>query len=132
MDKLPKIERRPFWQFICPVCKAERRSTYWPSPRPQHYIGLFMTTVLSTMLFWKVFHEKGVVLGFIYWALFEFFYRARARQSLICPHCGFDPYLYKHDVKLARSKIEKFFEDKNKEKAAEIATEADDTSNPKK
>lgn len=49
---------------------------------------------------------KGSFINLIFWGVFEFYYRARARQSLICPHCSFDPYLYKYDVKLARKKIE--------------------------
>lgn len=63
-------------------------------------------------LFWPLFKFKGLFMFIPVWAVFEFFYRLRARQSLICPHCGFDPYLYKHDVGLARKKIEKFFEEK--------------------
>ena len=58
---------------------------------------------------------------------FEFVYRARARQSLICPHCGFDPYVYKHDVKLARKKVELFFEQK---KRAGIQPDAEKATDP--
>ena len=115
MDSLPfQYQKRPFWEFYCPVCKAQRRSFYWPSPRPKHYIALGVLSVVVTAIFWPWTGFKGFFLNLPVWAIFEFFYRARARQSLICPHCNFDPYLYKHDVKLAREKIEQHFADKNK------------------
>jgi hypothetical protein len=52
-------------------------------------------------------------------------YRAYARQSLICPHCGFDPYLYKHDVKLARKKVEEFFAARKKPEPPKAPPQAD-------
>ena len=70
-------------------------------------VGVFLA-----MCAWPFVGSKGVFLVLPIWALFEFFYRAKARQSLICPHCGFDPYLYKYDTKLARQKVEKFFADR--------------------
>lgn len=70
--------------------------------------------VVLTGALWSWMGVKGVFLFFPVWAVFEFVYRARARQSLVCPYCGFDPYLYKYDVKLAREKVKKFFADKAK------------------
>ncbi len=122
MESLPfQYQKRPYWEFYCPVCKAKRRTFYWPSPRKKHYISLGVLAFCLTGVLWPLFGFKGFFLNFPIWGLFEFFYRARARQSLICPHCGFDPYLYKYDVKLARQKIEQFFEEKNKMRMASPA-----------
>ena len=113
MDSLPfQYQKREYWEFYCPVCKGQRRSFYWPSPRRRHYIQLGVFAAVTTLLLWPFVGLKGFFLNLPVWATFEFFYRARARQSLICPHCGFDPYLYKHDVKLARQKMEKFWADR--------------------
>jgi hypothetical protein len=126
MESLPfQYQKRDFWEFYCPICKKQRRSFYWPSPRLRHYLrfvgfGLFMAGCL-----WPWCGFKGLFLILPAWALFEFFYRARARQSLICPYCGFDPYIYKHDVKLARQKVEQFFAARN---AAKEATKKSDTA----
>jgi hypothetical protein len=106
------LNKKPFWEFICPVCKTVRRSTYWPSPRPKHYLALIIFTIFITYVFWNYTGLKGLFLFFVFWPIFEFFYRLFARQALICPHCGFDPYLYKYNVDLARKKIEDFFKEK--------------------
>ncbi len=122
MDSLPfRYQQREYWEFYCPVCKAQRRSFYWPSPRKRHYgalaiLGLFITAVCQPWI-----GLRGVVFIFPIWAVFEFAYRARARQSLICSRCGFDPYLYKYDVKLARDKVERFWADKKKKTQAKAA-----------
>ena len=92
----------------------ERRSFYWPSPRPRHYFSLFVFGAVQTLALWPWTKIKGLVLIFPVWAAFEFFYRLRARQSLICPNCGFDPYLYKFDVQLARKKVEEHFAEKKR------------------
>jgi hypothetical protein len=99
-----------------------------------HRLGLSITSGFSCLepfrpLFYGVGPGlKGVFLIFPVWALFEFVYRARARQSLICPHCGFDPYLYKHDIKLARKKVELFFAEKKKQSGG--AGEPSNPTNP--
>ncbi len=113
MESLPfQFEKKDYWEFYCPICKMQRRSFYWPSPRVKHYARLAFFIACLAGLLWPFMGFKGAFIGFPVWAAFEFFYRARARQSLICPHCGFDPYLYKFDVKLARKKVEQFFEEK--------------------
>jgi rubredoxin len=119
MDSLPfQYQKREFWEFYCPVCKIERRSFYWPSPRRKHYFALFILAFFMTSLVGFFFGPssaaKSIFLILPIWALFEFFYRAKARQSLICPSCGFDPYLYKYDVQLAREKVKQFFDAKEK------------------
>ena len=117
LESLPfQYQKKDYWEFYCPICKMQRRSFYWPSPRLRHYFQLIVFVAFMTFALWNWFGVKGMFLGFPAWAVFEFFYRARARQSLICPHCGFDPYLYKFDVKLARKKVEQFFDNKKKTK----------------
>lgn len=135
MESLPfQFQKRPFWEFFCPVCKAQRRSFYWPSPRLKHYISLSIFAILITLIMYPFFGMKGFVVNLPIWVVFEFVYRARARQSLICPHCGFDPYLYKHDVKLARQKMDEFFEEKRKaqENQKTLQNQQPTTENPKK
>ena len=109
-SELPFIlQKRPFWTFYCPLCSAERRSFYWPKPQLKHYIQLTVFTIFWLVVLYPLFGVKGVFVSLPIWVLFEFFYRARARQSLICPHCGFDPYLYKFDPKLAKERVKEFF-----------------------
>ena len=125
MDSLPfEYQKKKYWEFYCPVCKSQRRTLFWPSPRPRHYLSLVVFISVLVFLLWNWYGLKTLFIGFPIWGGFEFVYRARARQSLICPNCGFDPYLYKHDVKLARQKIEDFFKNKNQSKLNKL-TEMD-------
>ncbi|MGE4232772.1 MAG: hypothetical protein AB7F43_05520 [Bacteriovoracia bacterium] len=113
MERLPFLyQEREFWEFYCPICKIQRRSFYWPTPRKKHYVAIVVAGLFLWLVSWPWAGWKGVFLILPFWAFFEFFYRARARQSLICSQCGFDPYLYKFDVKLARKKVEEFFAEK--------------------
>jgi hypothetical protein len=81
-------------------------------------LALVVLSLVFTAGFSPWIGFRGFFLIFPFWALFEFVYRARARQSLICGRCGFDPYLYKYDVKLARDKVERFFTEKKKQRSA--------------
>ena len=42
--------------------------------------------------------------------VFQVFLRVRYRESVKCPHCGFDPILYKQDPKQAAAKVKGFME----------------------
>jgi hypothetical protein len=113
MESLPfRYEQRQYWEYYCPVCKLQRRSGYWPSPQRHHYLRLVLLTICLEVGLWPLFGLKAGFLIFPVWAIFEFWYRAKARQSLICHRCGFDPYLYKYDVKLARDKVARHWADK--------------------
>jgi hypothetical protein len=118
MDPLPRFEevigktawterRSDAWHFYCPLCRAERRLPYRPSPGgARHYIQVGLTSLFFTLVTWPWFSWKGIVSFLPFWAAFEIFYRGRVRGALGCPHCGFDPYLYLTDVKRARQEVE--------------------------
>lgn len=40
----------------------------------------------------------------------QVFLRIRYRESVKCPHCGFDPILYNHDNEAAAQKVKSFME----------------------
>jgi len=122
MESLPfQYQKREYWEFYCPICKAQRRSFYWPTPRKKHYIQLAVFAACLTFALWRWCGIKGFFLNFVVWGLFEFYYRARARQNLICNQCGFDPYLYKYDVKLARQKMDEFWSHRQKARENRLA-----------
>jgi len=73
---------------------------------------LALLTAAFTLLAWPIFEWKGPFFYLFFWAGFEFFYRLRKRHSLVCNTCGFDPFLYKQDVKKAREAVRKFWEEK--------------------
>lgn len=94
------------WSFYCPVCRANRIVTQKPSLKSFHYLQIFLTAGVFTLVTWHWFSWRGMVSFFPFWIVFEFFYRTRVRIALSCPHCGFDPYLYLADARWARDEME--------------------------
>jgi glutaredoxin len=65
---------------------------------------------------WPLFTWKGIVVIVPFWTIFETVYRARTRAALACPHCGFDPYLFARDIKLAAQEVDTHWRRKFAEK----------------
>lgn len=88
-------------------------------------IGL--TAVIVTLLTYQWFSWKGMVTFVPLWIAFETLYRVKFREALVCPHCGFDPHLYKMDIQKAREEVRAHWERKQavrtKEEPAQIAAE---------
>jgi hypothetical protein len=45
--------------------------------------------------------------------MFELSIRTDFKKQVPCPHCGFDATWYKKDVKVARSVVKEFWDQKN-------------------
>ncbi len=82
----------------------------------------FLALSLSLgVLLWQWTGPKGFFLAIPFWAAFEVVYRLKARQSIQCRKCGFDPFLFKFDKNLAKKKVEEHF--KAKKQALEPLSE---------
>jgi len=105
------------WAFYCPHCRSPRKIPYRPQPGGwKHFSQIGLTAGFVTLLTWKWFDWKGIVVFLPIWAVFEFFYRSQVRAALSCPNCGFDPILYMVDTQKARDEIEKYWRKKFEEK----------------
>lgn len=110
--RVPKV-----WEFLCPVCKTQRKLPINPNPvRWKHIFQILLSTAFITLCTWPWFELKGIVVFFPLWGLFEFCYRIKVRTMMPCKKCGFDPYLYLTDVKKARGEIEAHFREAFKRK----------------
>jgi hypothetical protein len=105
---------KPLWRnrnsrafaFFCPNCRAQRRVKTHPSPsRVENYFRIGLLTVVFTLAGWSYFGAKGLVSFVPFWAIFEVVFRSRMRVALLCPYCGFDPFLYLYDVDQARAGV---------------------------
>lgn len=96
--------------FFCPLCHHHQSTNTIRRVSWKNAAQLALLTATATFVGWPVFGEKGVAMLFPFWAGFEFFYRLRKRQALICESCGFDPFLYKQDVQKARAKLRQHWE----------------------
>jgi hypothetical protein len=96
--------------FFCPLCKYHQSTNTIQKVGLKHHAQIAIFTAALTGLCWPVFGFAGAFLYFVIWAAFEFGYRLRKRQALICESCGFDPFLYKQDVQRARAALKKHWE----------------------
>jgi len=95
------------WCFICPLCKAPRKVPFQPGFGGFRQVSqIIITSMFFTLVSWPWLGWKGIVSILPFWTGFEVFYRWRTRAVLSCSQCGFDPYLFRIDVKWARREIE--------------------------
>lgn len=101
-------ERQPdVFTFICPLCKRARSLAFRTQPGGfKHIMAVGVTTLLFMLLAWNWFSWKGLVAFVPFWSIFEVVYRWRTRAALFCKECGFDPYLFKTDLKVAKREVE--------------------------
>ncbi len=98
--------------FFCPLCHFHQSTNTIRKVGVRHHLQIAVLTLTTNLITFPIFGFKGVVLYLVYWMGFEFFYRLRKRQALICTSCGFDPFLYKRDVSIARSSLRRHWEAK--------------------
>lgn len=95
------------WSFYCPLCQVSRKLPIRPRPGSARQIAqVGIASAFTTLVFWPLFHFKGLFSFFLLWTAFEIGYRLYVRGRLGCPHCGFDPYLYMDDEVRAKTEIE--------------------------
>ncbi len=96
--------------FYCPLCHCRQGTNALSKMTAWNHLQLAGLTVFVTLVFWSVFGVKGLFLYFIFWGGFEFFYRMRKREAVVCESCGFDPYLFVRDQQKARQALKKHWE----------------------
>lgn len=98
--------------FFCPLCHYHQSTNTIEKVSWKHHAQLVLATLAITLFTWSFFGLKALSFYLVLWAGFEFFYRARKREALICQSCGFDPFLYMRDRKKARSVLKKQWQEK--------------------
>ena len=96
--------------FFCPLCKVHQSTSTIQRVQLKHHGQVLVISLALGLLFFPLFGWNGSLLYLPVWAGFEFFYRLRKRQALICQSCGFDPFLYKQDVHRARTALRQHWE----------------------
>ncbi len=115
---LPHVpSQQGHYDFFCPHCRIERRLATRPNPwQPKYVFQIGLTSMVISLALWPLMGAKGLVSFVPLWAVFETVFRLRARALLVCPECGFDPFLYLQDVKKARAQVEARMRDRFKER----------------
>ncbi len=82
---------------LCAFCRLERRVYTKKSVGWTNVLKAALAAVLLMFIIWQRIEPRAVIFFAIFLAMAEVFIRLRWRMSLPCPHCAFDPLLYKVD-----------------------------------
>ena len=76
------------------------------------YAQILAITLFVGLISFPIFGWKSVFFIFLVWPIFEGVLKTMRRMETPCPHCGFDATWYKRDVRVAKKKVEDFWQDK--------------------
>lgn len=97
-------------KILCAFCKLERRVYFKKSINWTNGLIASAAALLFMYIVWQKIDPRAVIFFVIFLVVAEVFIRLRWRMALPCPHCGFDPLLYKTDrdeaVRRVRSKLD--------------------------
>lgn len=101
-------------EVYCSFCSLPHRAYAKKHVSILEMIAFAAVGILSTHLIWEEFHVAGVLIFVTLTMLMELFHRSCHRHSARCPHCGFDPFIYKAEPAEA-ARLVKAFLDQRKE-----------------
>lgn len=82
-------------KIFCAFCRLERNVFIKKGISWTNVLLSFLGASLAMFLIWRSLDPRVVVFFVFFVAIAEVFVRTRWRMGLPCPHCGFDPLLYK-------------------------------------
>ena len=89
----------------CAFCRSERIVYKKKHVSTIDAIMALFATGLLSFLIWQDFDPRSVILFVASLGIAEFFIVFRWRLSVSCPHCGFDPVVYKKNRQLAADRV---------------------------
>jgi hypothetical protein len=102
--------KKAAYHFLCPLCASPRQMRYRKILGTTHYIQILLLSGALVAMLWPWMGFKATFLTFLVWMGFELVNKLLYRKEIPCPYCGFDATWYKRDVKLARKKVQEFWQ----------------------
>ncbi len=95
---------------LCVFCRLNHR--VYLKKEVSLFDGLLLLLITGILAYaiWGGPDLRSLLIFFSMAFAFQVFLRVRYRESLKCPHCGFDPILYKNDSAKAAEKVSGFLE----------------------
>lgn len=84
-------------KIYCAFCRLERRVYLKKNITWTNVALAFLGSTMLMFVFWQRWDPRGIFIFVLFLAFADVFIRFRWRMALKCPHCGFDPLLYKCD-----------------------------------
>ncbi len=104
--------KKPKAEFLCALCGTPRQMKYAKDLSLRQYIQIVVLIVSLCFFLYPLMEFKSLFFLPFVWPVYEIVHKSLYRKDLVCPHCGFDPTWYRRDVKMARKKVERFWEEK--------------------
>src|ERR1700722_17305170 len=95
---------------FCAFCKNPRKVYAKKSLSLINYLQAFGIGTLVTYGIWQEINPKGLVIVVFAMIVIESSILIRRRSQLPCPHCGFDPALYKRNKDAACEMLKRHIE----------------------
>jgi len=93
-------------KIFCAFCRLERTVSIKRSVDWTNGLLAFLASLVVMYSAWGRFDARVVIFFVLFLGIAEIFIRIRWRVSLPCPHCDFDPLLYKTDRGLAVKRVQ--------------------------
>ncbi|MEX0798738.1 MAG: hypothetical protein WEB87_07100 [Bacteriovoracaceae bacterium] len=101
--------KNPKTSFLCALCRAPRQMRRSKNLSIKNYLQLLVLAVFIGWLCFPLMGLKSLYLLFVLWPMVEMTNKILYRKEIPCPYCGFDATWYRRDVKVARRKVEEFW-----------------------
>lgn len=101
--------KKPLEAFLCALCGIERQLKVRRTLSRFNYLQIFVTGICLSSFLAVFIGWKSLVVIPIVFVVCEFAHQYLYRKELPCPHCGFDAASYVKDVRVARTKVENFW-----------------------
>lgn len=102
--------KNPRKHFLCALCRAPRQMKYSKNLNWKNYLQLTILTAFICTLLYPFMGIKGVFVCLFMWPIVEMTNKLLYRKEIPCPYCGFDATWYRRDVKVAKRKVENFWQ----------------------
>ncbi|MCB0378849.1 MAG: hypothetical protein KDD33_10175 [Bdellovibrionales bacterium] len=96
------------YKVICAFCKLNHRVYKKNGISALDAFLLLAVSGLFSFLIWGTADPRSLAIFALLIVIGHIFYRIRWRESVKCPHCGFDPVLYKRAPEEAAQKVKAF------------------------
>lgn len=97
-------------KIFCAFCRLERKVYSKKSIDWTNVALSFLSSTLVMYGIWQGWDGRIAIIFVIFLIFSEVFVRMRWRMSLPCPHCHFDPLVYKRDKFEAMSRVKTHLE----------------------
>lgn len=94
-----------FQKVYCAFCRLERNVCSKKHLGWTNVVLCALVSILAMTLIWGEFDPRVIIIFAVAAIIGEIFVRMRWRMTLPCPHCAFDPLLYKTNRSEASARV---------------------------